>query len=91
VGVSGTFSEGFRGYGKRIHPQRHRGRKIERRNARAHPQRLSDGPRVDATRNVVQRIAHHQAGLPATDLNHLNAAPHFHARIIQRLAVLLRQ
>ena len=44
----------------RIHPQRHHGGKIERRDAGAHAERLADGLAIDAARDVLQHFAHHQ-------------------------------
>ena len=42
---------------------------------------------VDAARNVVQRIAHHQAGHAARHFHHLDGAANFGARIVDGLSV----
>ena len=73
--------------GERPHPHRHHRREIERRDANAHTNRLSNSMAVDSARYVVQRIAHHQTGHAAGHFHHLDGPAHFHAGIVNRLAV----
>ena len=75
------------GDGERVHPHRHHGGKVERRDSGADAQRLAHGTRIDAARNVVQGIAHHEAGHAAGDFDHLDGAAHFGAGVVRCLAV----
>jgi hypothetical protein len=77
--------------GERIHPHRHHGGKIEWGNAGAHAERLADGLAVDALRNVIERLAHHQAGHTAGNLHHLDRTANRAARIVEGLAILGRE
>src|ERR1022692_904806 len=79
------------GDGEGIHPHRHHGRKVERRDARAHAQRLADGLAIDALRDVFKRMAHHQAGHPAGYFHHLYGAANAPGGVVQGLAVLSRK
>ena len=74
------------GDGQREHPQRHHGREVERRDARAHPDGLNEAVGVDAPGDVLDRLAHHQRGDAAGVLHHLDAAPDLAPRIVPGLA-----
>ena len=93
-GGEGDFLAGFEheripaGDGDGIHPQRHHGGKVERRDADAHAQRLADGFAVDAAGNIFQNLTHQQRGNTEGELHHLHPAFHIPARLDQRLAVL---
>ena len=74
------------GDAQREHPQRHHRREVERRDAGAHPDGLDEAVGIDAPRDVLHRLAHHQRGDAARMLRHLDAAPDLAPRILPGLA-----
>ena len=78
------------GDGDGIHPQRHHAGKIERRDAGTDAERLADGFAINAARDVLQHLAHHQRRHAAGELDHFHAALHVAARFDERFAVLAR-
>ena len=74
----------------REHPQRHHHRKIERRNARAHAQRLAHRVAIDAGADLFAVLAFDQMRYTHRELDYFNAALHRAGGIRQRLAMLGR-
>ena len=66
--------------GDRVHPHRHHGREVERRDAGAHAERLAEGEDVDAGGDLVGVVALEQLRDAAGELDHLEAALHLAAR-----------
>ena len=79
------------GDGEGKHPHGHHGRKVERSDAGAHPQRLVDGLAIDTLRDVFERLAHHQAGHPAGHFHHLDGAAHAAGGVVHGLSVFSRE
>ena len=93
MGVSGTFSDGFR---MNVLPQAmangyiHIGTMAGKLNG-VMPAQTPIGWRMVwqsmPRGHVLERIAHHQAGHAAAHFHHLDGAAHFAARVVERLAV----
>ena len=79
------------GDGERVHPGRHHRGEIEGRNAGANPERLADGLAIDTTRDIFERLAHHQARHAAAHFYHLDGPANLGAGIIERFAVFRSQ
>ena len=75
------------GDGNGIHPQRHHGGKVERRDADAHAQGLADGFAINAARHVLENFAHEHGRRAAGEFDDLHAALHIAARLDEGLAV----
>ena len=92
----GIFLAGFHhervsaGQRKREHPHRHHRGEIERRNPRAHTQRLTHGLDVDPGRNVCAEVAGQQMRDAACELDDVEPALDLAARIVERFAVFAR-
>ena len=87
--LGGLDDEGVAGRDReRQEPERHHRRKVEGRDRRADADRLTDDLAVDAGRDVLQAVAHHQRRRPAGDLHALDAPAHAAARLVEGLAVL---
>ena len=74
----------------REHPHRNHRRKIERRDAGAHADRLTQRPAVDAAAHAVREFAFEQVRNAARELHDFDTAHHLAARVGQDLAVFTR-
>src|SRR5919107_2092351 len=75
-------------YSHRQGPQRHHAREVEWGYGCNHPQRIAPGGVVYALRHVPDRLAHHEGGHPARELDDLYAAPYLPGGVRGVLAVL---
>ena len=96
IAVEGTFSDGFstnvlpHAIATGIHPHRHHRRKIERRDAGAHAERLAQRMAVDAGADFLAVFALHEMRYAHREFDDFEPALHRAGGIGQRLAVLLR-
>ncbi len=74
----------------REHPERNHRREVERRDARADTDGMSNRLAVDLPGDVGERLTHDQAGNSAGELDDLDAAVDRCPRLGERLAVLSR-
>ena len=74
----------------RKHPQRHHRREVERRDARAHAERLAQRPVVDAAADVVAVLSAQALRDAASELDDLDPALDLAARVGEHFAVLAR-
>ena len=74
----------------REHPQRHHRGKVERRDARAHAERLAQREAVHVGADVLAELALQQMRNARGELDHLDAARDLAFGVGERLAVLLR-
>ena len=77
------------GDGHRVHPHRHHGREVERRDPGADPERLPEGEHVDAGGDLVGVVALERRRDAAGELDDLQAALHLAAGVRDDLAVLV--
>ena len=77
------------GDGHRVHPHRHHGREVERRDARAHAQRLAEREQVHPSGDLVGVLALEQRRDAARELDDLQSALHLALRVREHLAVLV--
>ena len=90
VALGGLEDEGIAaGDRHRVHPQRHHGREVERRDAGNHAQRLEFTPGIDARAGIAAVLALEQFRGAAGIFDILDAALQFAQRIVTDLAVLL--
>ena len=78
------------GDGDRIHPHRHHGREIERRDAGDDAERLAVGPAVDLGADIAAELALEEMRNAAGELDDLDAARDLAQRVGVGLAVLAR-
>ncbi len=74
--------------GDRKHPQRYHRRKIERRNSHAHADGMPAGFAIDIGGDILQALAHDQAGNAAGEFDHFDAALHTGPRFGRGFAML---
>ena len=89
--LAGFQDEGVAaGDGGRKHPEGDHGGEIERRDAGAYPQWLSDRIAIDALGHIFQRIAHEERGDRWGIFYHLDAPPDISAGLGQSFSVFCR-
>ena len=89
IALRGLQDEGVAaGDRHRIHPQRHHGREVERRDAGDDAERLAVGMRVDLRPDIARELALQEMRDAAGELHHLDAARDLAQRVGMRLAVL---
>ena len=74
----------------RIHPHRHHGREVERRDAGDDAERLAVGIGVDRRADIARELALQQLRDAAGEIDAVDAARHFAQRVVMDLAVLAR-
>ena len=89
VGGAGFEHKGIaRGNRHRKHPHRHHDRKVKRRDARHHAQRLAQRPVVHAGGHLFGEVGFEQLGNAGGKFHNFNATGHFALGIGKHLAVL---